>query len=298
MGITTWAQGGQFKKEDIRIDGRVVIVTGANTGIGRETALDLATRGAKVYLACRDLSKAEATKQDIVQQSGNVNVFVMSLDLSSLESVRKFVTEYQQRETKLHILINNAGVMAIEGRQTTKDGLEMQIGTNHFGHFLLTMLLLDTIKASAPARIINVSSSAHKFGEINRKDLQSEKCYSKWSAYCQSKLANVLFTRELSNRLTGTNVTANSLHPGAVRTDLQRNWTMLQYVVSVFKPLFKTPKSGAQTSIMLAVDPDLECVTGKYFADCAVDKESKAAQCDETAAWLWDVSERVTGLKA
>lgn len=297
MGITAWAQGGQFKKDDIRIDGKVVIVTGANTGIGRETALDLAKRGAKVYLACRDLTKAEATKVDIVQQAGNENVFVMKLDLTSLESVRQFVTDFKKCETRLHILINNAGVMAIDGRQMTKDGLEMQIGTNHFGHFLLTILLLDTLKESAPARIINVSSGAHKFGAMNRNDLQSEKCYSKWSAYCQSKLANVLFTRELSNRLVGTNVTANSLHPGAVRTELARNWTMMQYVLSAFQSFTKTPKSGAQTSIMLAVDPDLEGVTGKYFADCAIEKESKAAQSDETAAWLWDVSERVTGIK-
>lgn len=187
--------------------------------------------------------------------------------------------------------------MAINDRQTTQDGLEMQIGTNHFGHFLLTNLLLDTIKLSTPARIINVSSIGHKMGRINRDDLQSEKSYSKWPAYFQSKLANILFTRELANRLNGTNVTVNSLHPGAVRTELARNLAIMQYVALPIQVFTKTPKSGAQTSIMLAVDPDLESVSGKYFADCAIAKETKAAQCDTTAAWLWDVSEQVTGLK-
>ncbi|XP_037040300.1 retinol dehydrogenase 12-like [Bradysia coprophila] len=294
--INRWARGGQFNK-DVRIDGKIVIITGANTGIGRETALDLANRGAKVYLACRDLNRADATREDIILKTGNQNVFVKKLDLASLESVRMFVEEFKKCETKLHVLINNAGVMAINNRQTTQDGLEMQIGTNHFGHFLLTNLLLDTIKISAPARIINVSSIVHKCGTINRKDLQSEKSYSKWPAYCQSKLANILFTRELAKRLKDSNVTANSLHPGVVRTELSRNLAILQYAALPLHPFTKSPKSGAQTSIMLAVDPDLKSVTGKYFADCAISKESTAAQCDETATWLWDVSEGVTGIK-
>lgn len=187
--------------------------------------------------------------------------------------------------------------MAINDRQTTQDGLEMQIGTNHFGHFLLTNLLLDTIKSSAPARIVNVSSVGHKWGKMSRDDLQSEKSYSKWPAYFQSKLANVLFTRELAKRLEGTNVTANSLHPGAVRTELSRHLTVIQYVAIPIQVFVKTPKSGAQTSIMLAVDPDLDDVTGKYFADCAITQECKRAQCDKTAAWLWEVSERITGIR-
>lgn len=186
--------------------------------------------------------------------------------------------------------------MAINNRQLTQDGFEMQIGTNHFGHFLLTNLLLDTIKMSAPARIINVSSVVHKFGTINRIDIQSEQSYSKWPAYCQSKLANVLFTRELAKRLKDFNVTVNSLHPGVVRTELSRNLAILQYSVLPLYPFTKSPKSGAQTSIMLAVDPDLEGVTGKYFADCRINEECAAAQCDETAKWLWEISERVTGL--
>lgn len=204
---------------------------------------------------------------------------------------------FKKCETKLHILMNNAGVMAIPGRQTTKDGLELQIGTNHFGHFLLTNLLLDLLKASAPARIINVSSLAHKFGQINRDDIQSEQYYHRWSAYGQSKLANILFTRELAKRLEGTNVTANSLHPGAVATELGRHLGILHYLALPMQVVVKTPRSGAQTQIMLAVDPDLDNVTGKYFADCAIANETKAAQDDDTAAWLWEESERVTKFK-
>lgn len=187
--------------------------------------------------------------------------------------------------------------MAIGDRQTTKDGLEMQIGTNHFGHFLLTNLLLDTLKASTPARIINVSSIGHKWGKINRDDLQLEKSYSRWPAYFQSKLANILFTRELTKRLKGTQITANSLHPGAVRTELGRHLNVIRYLFLPFHSLYKTPIAGAQTSIMLAVDPDLDNVSGKYFADCAIIEESKAAQDDDTAAWLWKISEEITKAK-
>jgi len=295
--LSRWGQGGQFKKDEVRIDGKIVVITGANTGIGLETALDLAKRGAKVYLACRDTIKANAARLKIIQETGNKYIYIKKLDLSSFDSIRKFVEDFKKCESKLHILINNAGVMAINTRETTKDGLEMQIGTNHFGHFLLTNLLLDTIKASAPARIINVSSICHTWGKIYRDDLQFEKSYSKWLAYARSKLANVLFTRELEKRLKGTRVTVNALHPGSVRTELARHSSIIQYATFLFPVFIKTPRSGAQTSIMLAVDPTLESVTGKYFADCAITQESKDARSDETAAWLWEASERITGLK-
>lgn len=183
--------------------------------------------------------------------------------------------------------------MALSERQTTKDGLEMQMGINHFGHFYLTKLLLDMMKGSAPARIVIVSSIAHLFGTIRRDNLQSEKYYSKWDAYYQSKLANVLFTRELAKRLNGTDVTANSLHPGVVQTELLSSLTWVDRLL-IPPPIFmKTPKSGAQTSIMLAVDPNLANVTGKYFADCAIASESWEARSNELATWLWDESDRV-----
>lgn len=186
--------------------------------------------------------------------------------------------------------------MAVADRETTKDGLELQIGTNHFGHFLLTNLLLDMIKTSAPARIINVSSTAHRIGKINRDDLQCVKSYSRWPAYGASKLANILFSRALAKRLSGTNVTVNSLHPGVVKTELTRHLGILRLLVLPFSVFVKTPVSGAQTTIMLAVDPDLDAVTGKYFCDCKIAKETDAAKCDDTAEWLWTESEKVTHL--
>lgn len=205
-----------------------------------------------------------------------------------------FIFRFKKNETKLHILVNNAGVALIQERQTTKDGLELQMGINHFGHFLLTKLLLDTIKNAAPARIINVSSLAHVLGTIDRDDLQMEKFYFRWSAYGQSKLANILFSRELAKRLQGTNVTVNSLHPGIVDTDIYDGINFIDRLLFPPRIFMKTPKSGAQTQIMLAVDPDLVNVSGRYFADCAIASESSEAQSDETAAWLWQESERVT----
>lgn len=186
--------------------------------------------------------------------------------------------------------------MAVADRETTADGLELQIGTNHFGHFLLTNLLLDVITSSAPARIINVSSAAHIMGKINKDDLQSEKSYNKWTAYGTSKLANILFTRALAKRLHDTGVTVNCLHPGAVKTELSRHLTILSILLLPFSVFVKTPISGAQTTNMLAVDPDLKSVTGKYFSDCKIKQPTKAAQCDETAEWLWQESAKLTHL--
>lgn len=261
-----YMQGGQFKKDHLRMDDKVVIITGCNTGIGKETALDLARRGASVYMACRDNLKCEEARQEIVKKTGNLNVFNRSLDLASLDSVRRFVAEFLKEESRLDVLINNAGIMMCP-KMLTKDGFEMQLGTNHLGHFLLTNLLLDVLKKSSPSRIINVSSMAHTSGKLNKEDLNSEQSYGIFVAYCQSKLANVLFTRELAKRLSATSVTVNSLHPGAVRTDLQRHVNpIFKYIMTpVTGFLFKNAKSGAQTQIRLAVDPELDKVTGKYF---------------------------------
>lgn len=182
--------------------------------------------------------------------------------------------------------------------QTTPEGLELHIGTNHFGHFLLTNLLLETLKASTPSRIVVVASLFHKMGKINRDDLNFKTTkYSQWSAYAQSKLANILFTRALAKRLQGTGVVVNSLCPGGVKTDITRDQNIfMKLLFFVIQFLYKTPKSGAQTSIALAVDPDLEKVSGKYFSDCKIVAESKEAQDDETAEWLWNKSEEITGL--
>lgn len=184
-------------------------------------------------------------------------------------------------------------------KMLTKDGFEMQIGVNHMGHFLLTNLLLDMLKSSAPSRIVVLSSIAHHFGSINQDDLNSEKSYNKFKAYSQSKLANVLFSRELSKRLMGTGVTVNSVHPGVVKTELGR-YLIHNHVRRVINPFlqyfFKTPASGAQTTLAVTLDPQLEKVSGKYFRDCKIVSESSAARNDETAAWLWEASEKWTKL--
>lgn len=190
-------------------------LTGGNSGIGVETAVDLASRGGKVYIACRDIHKAETTAIEIQHRTGSSKVFYLELDLASMSSIREFSQQFHRLESRLDILICNAGVLGISPKGLTKDGFEMHLGVNHLGHFLLTNLLLDMLKASAPSRVVVVSSIAEWiFGKIKRDDLNSEKSYSKWGAYGQSKLANVLFTRELAKRLEGTGVTANCCHPG------------------------------------------------------------------------------------
>ncbi|XP_055531684.1 retinol dehydrogenase 12-like [Wyeomyia smithii] len=293
-------EGGQFRKAT-RCDGKVIVITGANTGIGKETAKELLLRGGKVYIACRSLEKANQARLELAAETGSSNVHVRELDLSSLESVRKFAAGFLAEETRLDILINNAGVMACP-KGLTKDGFEQQLGVNHLGHFLLTNLLLDRLKASSPSRIVNLSSLAHQYGSINKRDLNSEKSYNQVTAYCQSKLANVLFTRELAKRLEGTGVTTYAVHPGTVNTELPRHMGTFfflfehNFVKPFLRVAFKTPRSGAQTTLYTALDEELANQSGKYYADCRETVPSKAARDDETASWLWDISEKMTGL--
>ncbi|KAG4078836.1 hypothetical protein HA402_007386 [Bradysia odoriphaga] len=282
------AQGKQFTK-DVRAEDKVVIVTGSSGGIGKETALDLASRGATVYMACRDMQKGDQARLQITDKTKNSKVYARKLDLASLESVRNFVKEFLEEESRLDILINNAGVMNLP-RWETEDGFEMQLGVNHMGHFLLTNLLLDTLKASAPSRIVVVTSMVYSFGVIKKDDLNSKKSYNKYTAYFQSKLANVLFVKELSKRLEGTGVTVNCLHPGVVQTELMRYQTIVSKLAIPFRICLKNPKSGAQTQLMVALDPDLEKVSGKYFENCTMEEESSVAKDDEMAKWLWNTS--------
>lgn len=273
-----------------RLDGKTVVITGANTGIGKETAIDLAKRGARVIMACRDMERGQAALKEVVENSANENVACMKLDLSDTKSIREFADNINKGEERLDILLNNAGVMVCPYGKTA-DGFEMQIGVNHMGHFLLTYLLMDLIKKSAPARIINVSSMAHLVGSINLEDINSEKSYDKSRAYSQSKLANVLFTRSLAKRLEGTGVTAYSLHPGVVQTDLWRHLNgPQQALMKVVSPFTKSSTQGAQTSIYCAVEPSLENESGGYYSDCAPAKCSAKAQNDDLAQRLWELS--------
>ncbi|XP_062553175.1 retinol dehydrogenase 12-like [Armigeres subalbatus] len=298
--LRLFIEGGQFRK-GTRCDGKVILITGANTGIGKETAKELLKRGGKVYIACRSLEKANQAREELIAETGKSDIHVRELDLSSLESVRTFATKFLQEEPRLDILINNAGVMACP-KALTKDGFEQQLGVNHLGHFLLTNLLLDRLKASAPSRVVNLSSLAHRYGTINKRDLNSEQSYNQVMAYCQSKLANVLFTRELAKRLEGTGVTAYAVHPGAVHTELTRHMGSIFFLFeqNLIKPIlrltFKSAKSGAQTSLYTALDEDLAQQSGKYYADCREQKTSKQGTDDDTAGWLWNVSEKMVGL--
>ncbi|CAL1535679.1 unnamed protein product [Lymnaea stagnalis] len=293
-----YVKGPAYKGKE-KLNGKTVIITGANTGIGKETAKDLARRGGRIILACRDIERANQARDEIIQETDNNNVVVYKLDLASFDSIREFCKKFNETEERLDILINNAGVMMCP-RMLTQDGLEMQIGVNHFGHFLLTNLLLDKLKQSAPSRIVIVSSTMHITGKINFEDINSDKYYSSVSAYAQSKLANILHMRGLMKRLVGTGVTVNSLHPGAVDTELQRHlfFSYLPIARQLTYPIrslfFKTPVQGAQTTLYAALDPSLETVSGKYFSHCRASPPSKRALDDETAEKLWQISEEIT----
>ena len=224
--IRKWAAGGMCHSK-AKLDGKTVIITGANTGIGKETAIDLAKRNARVILACRSQEKGKKAEVDVRRESGNNDVHFRQLDLSSFTSIRKFAKEVLVEESRVDILINNAAVMLCPYMKT-EDGFETQFGVNHLGHFLLTNLLLDKIKQAPEGRIVNVSSLAHTMcGPIDLDTINSEEKYSPFGAYNRSKLANVLFTKELAKRLEETNVTTNSLHPGGVDTELQRHSMIL-----------------------------------------------------------------------
>ncbi|KAL1488064.1 hypothetical protein ABEB36_015432 [Hypothenemus hampei] len=296
--------GGQLYRNPIKADDKIIIVTGANTGIGKETAWEFARRGAKVYMACKDMKRCEAARKDIVLDTKNKYIYCRPCDLASLESIRHFVKLFKSEENGLDVLINNAGVMRTPQGSKTKEGFEMQLGVNHLGHFLLTNLLLDHLKKSAPSRIINISSVAHKRGTINKDDLNSELKYDPAKAYEQSKLANVLFTNELAHVLKGTGVTVNSVHPGIADTEIVRYMgfsnSNLAYVI--FKPLtwpfIKTAKQACQTVIYLALDPDVTNVTGKYFCNYKEEELSGDAVDAKLSKWLWRVSEKWTKLNS
>ncbi|CAH1163561.1 unnamed protein product [Phaedon cochleariae] len=282
---------------------KIIIITGSNTGIGKETAWELARRGARVVMACRDMDKCESAREEIVLDTKNKYVYCRKCDLASLESIREFVKKFKSEQKRLDVLINNAGVMRTPNSKT-KDGFEMQLGVNHMGHFLLTNLLLDLLKNSAPSRIINVASVAHKRGKINKEDLNSDKRYDGSEAYAQSKLANILFTKELAERLEGTGVTANSVHPGIVDTEITRHmsfynsWLTAIFLKPFIWPFVKSPRQGAQTVIYLAVDKNVEKINGKYFSNYEESNVGPAATDGGSAKWLWMTSEKWTRLNS
>ncbi|XP_053353534.1 retinol dehydrogenase 12 isoform X2 [Clarias gariepinus] len=269
----------------VRLDGKTVIITGANTGIGKETTRDLAKRGARIIMACRDIIKAGEAQREIVAESGNQDVIIRKLDLADTNSIREFAEEINNEEKQLHILVNNAGVMMCPYSKTA-NGFEMQFGVNHLGHFLLTFLLIDLLKQSAPSRIIILSSMAHSWGTIKLDDINSERSYHSRTAYGQSKLANILCTRSLAKRLAGI-----------VRTKLKRHMNLgLLCMWKLVRPFTKTPVQGAQTSIYCALEPGLDSYTGGYFSNCRPSSCTRAARDDEMAQKLWDISCQMLGI--
>ncbi len=279
------------------MQGKICMVTGANSGIGKATALGLAQMGATVVMVCRDRTKGEAVQNEIKTKSGNNAVDLLLADLSSQQSICQLAENFQQHYTHLHVLINNAGVFMLTRRETV-DGLEMTFAVNHLAPFLLTNLLLDVLKNSAPARIVNVSSESHQSGYIKLDDLQAKKGYRSWNAYGQSKLSLVMFTYELARRLQGTSVTVNCLHPGFVATHIGQSGTA-PVIRTAVKFIFRfgiSPEEGAKTSIYLASSPDVEGVTGKYFANSIPIRSAPISYNEPLQRQLWEESAKLVNL--
>ena len=273
------------------MNGMVCIVTGSNTGIGKETARGLAQRGARVVLACRDLGKAEAARHDIAASTGRDDLEVMALDLGSHASIRAFAAHFTARHDRLDVLVNNAGLWPTT-RGTTADGLETTFGVNHVGTWLLTQELLPLLRRSAPARIVVLSSKLHYRGKIEWDDLQFERRkYGATTAYNQSKLANVLFTKALARRLAGTGITVNAVHPGVVATELSRGYPPL--LVKIFHMFLKTPEQGARCSLHVATAPELATVSGEYFENSRSRPAATASRDEAAQERLWTLTEQL-----
>ncbi|XP_066282842.1 retinol dehydrogenase 14-like [Branchiostoma lanceolatum] len=279
--------------------GKTVLITGANSGIGKAAALELARRRARVILACRDVQKGQQAAAEIRKHTSDGELVVRQLDLASLASVRQFSAEVLREEPRLDVLINNAGVFQTPFL-TTEDGFELQFGVNHLGHFLLTALLLDLLKRSAPSRVVVLSSQLYRRGKIDFHNLNGEIYYDRAAGYANSKLANNLFTHELARRLEGTGVTVNSVSPGMVWTNLGRHVHHPLWKKVLFAPLalflLGTPWEGAQTVLHAAVAEELDGVSGRYLRRCKESPLDQAATDDGVAKKLWEVSEKLVGI--
>jgi NAD(P)-dependent dehydrogenase (short-subunit alcohol dehydrogenase family) len=270
--------------------GKIVMVTGANAGMGKEISLGLARMGATLVMVSRDRERGQAAVADVEQQTGNGDVELLVADLSSQQSIRNLVKEFVGRHDRLNVLINNAGV-SLPKRQETADGLDTVFATNHLGPFLLTNLLLPLLTAGAPARIVTVSSGAQAMGKIDFDDLQSVRSYNEIRVYNQSKLANVVFTYELARRIAGTGVTANAVEPGFVKTNLK-----VPFPFSVFSFMRGKAADGAKPTVFLGSSPEVEGVNGKFFnSKGTATKSSKISYDGGMASRLWQVSEELTG---
>ena len=272
-----------------RLLNKIAVVTGANSGMGMATTKALLNEGATVIMLCRDEKRGTEAYQKMIQD-GNSRTYLILCDLGDYDSIRTFVREVKERFGRLDILVNNAGFISLD-RQETKEGLERQFGINHIGHFLLTTELIDIMPPGA--RIVNVASGAHKTGKIHFDDINLHKGFNVFKAYSQSKLANVLFTRELARRIASRDITVNCCHPGAVATNMgiNRETGFGKTITGLLKPFFLTPEEGARTAVFLATDESVKDITGEYFYKCKIAKSSKRSKDMELAKKLYEFSE-------
>ena len=276
--------------------GKICVVTGATSGIGLVTAQVLAQQGATLIIVARNAERGAATVRRIRQETGNAEVELMVADLSVQAQVRRLASEIQQRIVRLDVLVNNAGAFFAR-RQLSQEGLEMTFALNHLAYFLLTNLLVDSLKAADSARIVNVSSEAHRRAHLDFADLQLERHYSGWRAYARSKLTNILFTYELARQLTGTGIVTNALHPGFVATNLGRNNRGIAATfIRILQLAAISPQEGAQTIIYLASSPVVKGVTGQYFIKQQVVRSSQVSYDGAAAERLWQISAEMTRL--
>ncbi len=292
-----FVEGGVCRSEE-RMDGKTVIVTGSNTGMGKEIAADMASRGARVIMACRSMEKGNKTADVIRRRLGGGTLIVQQIDLGSLKSVQMFCKTFLKTEKRLDVLINNAGVF-FSPYMLTEDGYEYHFGVNHLGHFLLTNLLLELLKKTPNSRVVNVSSFTYNFTSLDFDNLNYKHSYSRMQAYMRSKLANVLFAKELARRTKGMGIDVFSLNPGGVDTDITR-YLLPQWAMPVLDPIMsltiKSARAGAQTAIHCAVASEVQGMSGSYFSDCKEKALGKDGMNEGFAKKLWEVSERMTDL--
>jgi NAD(P)-dependent dehydrogenase (short-subunit alcohol dehydrogenase family) len=309
VGVTAASTGvayavmhrGHTLPEVYDMRGKTVLITGGNSGIGKQAAIALAKGGARVLVAARSPQRGSAAVDEIRVASGNDQVELVMLDLASMASVRSAADDIMRRVDRLDVLVNNAG-LTVGSRQQTEDGFELTMAVNHLGPFLLTNLLLPLLQDSTPSRIVNVASLAHKGGQLDLQDLMwAQRPFVGLQVYATTKLCNVLFTRELARRLDGTGVTANCLHPGTIRTGFghdDESGLVMRLGVRIAGPFFLDEERGAATTVFLAGDPGVEGVTGGYFWRRVLTDPAQHAQDDQMAKWLWQASAELVGLDA
>lgn len=282
---------------DADLTGKTALITGATNGIGKAAAAALAAMGAEVVLVGRNRALTESTVAELKRATGNEKIDHLVADLSVQAEVRKLAADFLNSGRPLHILLNNAGAI-FPTRSESIDGIEMTFALNHMGYFLLTELLLERLRQSAPARIVNVASAAHRAARhgIDFDDLECRRNYAPFGAYGQSKLANILFTRELARRIKGSGITVNCLHPGFVATRFAHANTFFNIAMLLLRPFQRSIASGSRTSIYLCAAPEVADISGEYFADCKIAVPTQYGRDDAAAKKLWDISERMAGL--